>query len=437
MARAVRDAKAMMESQRAVAAADPNRQADHLVDVLKGKLLKQKEELENRTDSINAIQRNFEQLSRLYSGEKSEFEKLKGMLKQAMAEIEDLRAQVKLNNVVRAEFERVSSEYASFRQVMYHCMEGFADLHLQHRLGLLGGCDSELFHLLQSSSAKDGVVDGHLQHIEELTASVVRLEASLQETSQQLSESLEKSREFQSRVGKLEEENAALRAQIRAVEVERDRLKEALHQSEGERSRVEASASMQDKSILNLRAEAAELQEELERLRLSQGLTMNQAQLNAMVHEAEAGALRTSLEEGECMLAFMNELRKAEAELSSAAIDAVKLQLGRQVTSLTSQVDSLKAELSTRRMSLGDQDRLLRELRERVATADASVTSLKREKVAAMSERDSLSAQVCQLTEELSRLREQAHLSASASSDSQALVAQLREELAAARAQAQ
>eukprot|EP01001_Neometanema_parovale_P008220 NODE_449_length_2465_cov_108.120837_g426_i0.p1 GENE.NODE_449_length_2465_cov_108.120837_g426_i0~~NODE_449_length_2465_cov_108.120837_g426_i0.p1 ORF type:complete len:422 (+),score=96.72 NODE_449_length_2465_cov_108.120837_g426_i0:130-1395(+) len=118
MSRGTRDVKSLVErqhQQRVTAANDSNRQADHLVGLLKNKVAQQAHELDDRTESINAIQRNFERLSKIYSGEKTEIEQLREKLKAAEAEIEDLKAQLKLNGVVRIDYQRVTDEYAQFK----------------------------------------------------------------------------------------------------------------------------------------------------------------------------------------------------------------------------------------------------------------------------------------------------------------------------------
>eukprot|EP01012_Entosiphon_sulcatum_P010128 TRINITY_DN1585_c0_g1_i2.p2 TRINITY_DN1585_c0_g1~~TRINITY_DN1585_c0_g1_i2.p2 ORF type:complete len:686 (+),score=124.47 TRINITY_DN1585_c0_g1_i2:718-2775(+) len=106
MSRGIRGVRSLVETERNP---DKGDKADELITLLKAKVEKQRTDIDDRTDAINAIQRNFEQLSRLHAGDKSTLDQLKEKLHLANTEIADLKAQLKLNNVVRAEFDAIKT----------------------------------------------------------------------------------------------------------------------------------------------------------------------------------------------------------------------------------------------------------------------------------------------------------------------------------------
>eukprot|EP00755_Sulcionema_specki_P015226 Sspe_Gene.58785::Locus_32269_Transcript_1_1_Confidence_1.000_Length_2049::g.58785::m.58785 len=98
---------------------------DQYVSILKKRLDEQRAELEHRTDAINAIQRNFESLSSMYSSEKNSFKDAFDKLQRAEAEIERLRTEVKINKVSRVELLRLQDEHEEYKK---HAKEEFAEM---------------------------------------------------------------------------------------------------------------------------------------------------------------------------------------------------------------------------------------------------------------------------------------------------------------------
>eukprot|EP00760_Papus_ankaliazontas_P030382 PhM_4_TR479/c0_g1_i2/m.96029 len=88
----------------------PPEKLDHYIHILKDKLAKQKSDLDARTDNVNAIQRNFERLSEMYSTDRDKLNAAVRELEAARAELEDLRSQNKVGLVCRAELQNLQQK---------------------------------------------------------------------------------------------------------------------------------------------------------------------------------------------------------------------------------------------------------------------------------------------------------------------------------------
>jgi chromosome segregation ATPase len=86
-----------------------------LVAQLKSKLDAQRRELDERTDNVNAIQRNFQRLSEMYSGDRGRIGELEAELAHYKAELESLRAEKKVHAALRAEYAALQKEVATER----------------------------------------------------------------------------------------------------------------------------------------------------------------------------------------------------------------------------------------------------------------------------------------------------------------------------------
>eukprot|EP00759_Apiculatamorpha_spiralis_P007729 PhF_6_TR14917/c0_g1_i1/m.23310 len=97
---------------------------DHYITILKDKLQKQKSELDTRTDNVNAIQRNFERLSEMYANDRNNWQSAQMTIDKLTKENEDLRAQLKVNNVVRQEFTALQQKFEKLEKL--HAAESAA-----------------------------------------------------------------------------------------------------------------------------------------------------------------------------------------------------------------------------------------------------------------------------------------------------------------------
>jgi chromosome segregation ATPase len=71
---------------------------------LQSKVMLQKKELEDRTDSVNAIQRNFQRLSDMYATDRKKLDEANAVIAALEAELEGLRAEKKLLVALQKEF---------------------------------------------------------------------------------------------------------------------------------------------------------------------------------------------------------------------------------------------------------------------------------------------------------------------------------------------
>jgi chromosome segregation ATPase len=84
---------------------------DDLIGVLKTKVEKQRMELDMRTDNVNAIQRNFQRLSEMYSGDRAKLEAAEKRVADLTREIENMQVEHKLFVALRSEFASLKSKY--------------------------------------------------------------------------------------------------------------------------------------------------------------------------------------------------------------------------------------------------------------------------------------------------------------------------------------
>lgn len=81
------------------------------VEELNRKLEQQRSELDNRTDSVNAIQRNFQRLSEMYSSDRQKLISAEGEVASLKDELQALQAERKLFAALRCEFTSLQDEH--------------------------------------------------------------------------------------------------------------------------------------------------------------------------------------------------------------------------------------------------------------------------------------------------------------------------------------
>lgn len=85
------------------------------VEDLKQKLERQKMELENRTDNVNAIQRNFQRLSEMYSSDRQKLIEAEGEIQRLLEELNQLRSEKKLFAALRLEFAALQQSHQQLK----------------------------------------------------------------------------------------------------------------------------------------------------------------------------------------------------------------------------------------------------------------------------------------------------------------------------------
>ncbi|CUF30225.1 Hypothetical protein, putative, partial [Bodo saltans] len=88
-----------------------SQQDDDGVDDLRRRVESQKAELDNRTDSVNAIQRNFQRLSEMYSSDRQKLVNAESEIVRLLDELSTLRAEKKLFSALQTEFSALRSEH--------------------------------------------------------------------------------------------------------------------------------------------------------------------------------------------------------------------------------------------------------------------------------------------------------------------------------------
>jgi chromosome segregation ATPase len=80
---------------------------------LKLKVEQQRRELDERTDNVNAIQRNFQRLSEMYAGDRGRITELERELAECRRELDSLKAEKKVYTALRLEFNTLQERYNS------------------------------------------------------------------------------------------------------------------------------------------------------------------------------------------------------------------------------------------------------------------------------------------------------------------------------------
>lgn len=90
--------------------------ADSQAEELRRRLEMQKMELDNRTDSVNAIQRNFARLSDMYGADRQKLVEAEAEIARLSEEVTSLRSSAKLFAALRLEFTSLSTEHEKLKQ---------------------------------------------------------------------------------------------------------------------------------------------------------------------------------------------------------------------------------------------------------------------------------------------------------------------------------
>ena len=94
----------------------PQAYSSATVPQLKAVIEKQRQDIEVRTDNVNAIQRNFQRLSDLYATDKQRLNDLERENAELHAELKSLRGEKKLMTAVQIEYDRLHQSHADLRK---------------------------------------------------------------------------------------------------------------------------------------------------------------------------------------------------------------------------------------------------------------------------------------------------------------------------------
>ena len=120
MSRSARHIKAEVRHSGGPHSAPPGgaRDPDRTITMLSQRLKEQVQENDRQVDAVNALQRNFQGISTLLGQEKEAHEQLRAKYEELKRLRDDSKGQLKLNAVVRVEFERLQAEYREYREAM-------------------------------------------------------------------------------------------------------------------------------------------------------------------------------------------------------------------------------------------------------------------------------------------------------------------------------